>query len=78
MEANKIQRLLYNYNSGEASPDDLKAIEDLIERGKITLEELEGLDTLQSQIVKLETPEISSDLDAKFHAMLRKEKGVEG
>jgi hypothetical protein len=78
MEANKIQRLLYNYNSGEASPDDLKAIEDLIEQGKITLEELEGLEMLQSQIVKLETPETSSDLDAKFHAMLRKEKGVDG
>jgi hypothetical protein len=78
MEPNKIQRLLYNYNSGEASPDDLKAIEDLIEQGKITLEELEGMTMLQSQIVKLETPEISSDLDSKFHAMLRKEKGAEG
>lgn len=78
MEANKIQRLLYNYNSGEASPDDVKAIEDLIERGQITLEELEGLDILQSQIVKLQTPELSSGLDARFHAMLRQEKGVGG
>jgi uncharacterized protein (UPF0147 family) len=77
MEADKIRQLLYTYNSGDASADDLKAIEALIEQGKIQLEDLEGLASLESQIVKLEVPEVPSSLDMKFHAMLRQEKGVE-
>jgi hypothetical protein len=77
MEADKIRQLLYIYNSGEASADDLKAIETLIEQGKIHLEDLEGLASLESQIVKLEVPEVPSSLDTKFHAMLRQEKGVQ-
>jgi hypothetical protein len=75
MEADKIQQLLYIYNAGDASPEDLKAIEALLEQGKIQLEDLEGLASLESQIVKLEAPEVPSSLDTRFHAMLRKEKG---
>jgi hypothetical protein len=76
MEADKIRQLLYTYNSGDASADDLKAIEALIEQGKIQLEDLEGLASLESQIVKLEVPQVPSSLDMKFHAMLRQEKGA--
>jgi uncharacterized protein (UPF0147 family) len=78
MEADKIRQLLYTYNSGDASAEDLKAIEALIEQGKIHLEDLEGLASLESQIVKLEVPQVPSSLDMKFHAMLRQAKGAQG
>ncbi len=74
MEAEKIQGLLYKYNSGGATPDDLKEIENLIEHGGIKLEDLEGFEKLENQLFKLETPVPSLDLDDKFHQMLKMEK----
>jgi len=74
MEAGKIQRLLYKYNSGGATPDDLKEIENLIEQGGIKLEDLQGFKKLENQLFKLETPVPSLDLDDKFYQMLKREK----
>lgn len=74
MEAEKIQHLLNKYNSGRAIPEERKEIENLIEQGKINLEELDGFEKLEHQISMLETPAPSLDLDHKFHQMLKKEQ----
>jgi hypothetical protein len=77
MEAGKISQLLYRYNSGAASSEEIKQMEDLIEQGLIRIEDIEGLEKLEYQILRLEGPEPSAALDDRFRQMLRWEQGTQ-
>src|SRR3990170_3353324 len=70
----KVQQLLDRYNSGTAMPDDLKEIENLLENGKIAIENLQGFEQLENRISMLETPAPSLNLDEQFYKMLKREK----
>lgn len=70
----KVQQLLDRYNSGTAMPDDLKEIENLLENGKIDIENLQGFEQLENRISRLETPAPSLHLDEQFYKMLKREK----
>lgn len=74
MELEKIQHLLYKYNAGAAGPEEINEIENLIEQGKIQLDDIEGFKKLENQVVALETPLPSIALDEQFRHMLKKEQ----
>ena len=76
MEAEKIQHLLFKYNTGEAVPGEIKEIENLIEQGRIQLEDIEGFGKMSDQIVAMKTPEPSPLLDEKFRQMMKQERGI--
>ena len=76
MEVEKIQHLLFKYNTGAASPAEIKDIEYLIEQGKIQMEDIEGFGKLSDQLVALESPSPSISLDHKFHQMMGEERAA--
>jgi hypothetical protein len=71
MEQERIEELLVKYNEGQADPSEIKLIEQLIEEGRIELNQLRELNVLEEQVMKLETPVPSTDLDDNFYQMLR-------
>lgn len=74
MKAERIRELIGKYNAMVADPAELKEIELLLEQGDIQLHDLHELDFLEQRLFKLELPEPSIDMDAKFYTMLQKEK----
>lgn len=76
MEQQQIQQLLYRYNSGESEPEEIMQIEQLIEQGRISLEDIQGFEKLEQQIVRLESPEPSTTLDDRFRQMIRDETKI--
>lgn len=74
MEAERIQELIGKYNAMLADPAELKEIEALIERGKIDLNALYDLHTLDEQVMNMATPSPSLALDDSFYEMLKREK----
>ena len=78
MEAQKIQHLLFRYNAGDADAAEIREIENLIEQGRIQLEDIEGFGKISDQIVAIKTPDPSPALDKKFHQMLQAERGMGG
>ena len=77
MEKEKIQELIMKYNEGQADPSEIKMIETLIEQGTIELSQLHELHVLDEQVMKMESPVPSTDLDDQFYRMLSsmKKKG---
>jgi hypothetical protein len=73
MDQQRIQHLLYRYNTGEADADEVKEIENLIERGNIELEEIQSLKKMNYLIGGIETPDPSLALDDRFRKMLKEE-----
>lgn len=71
MEQERIEELIVKYNEGQADPAEIKLIEQLIEEGAIDLSQLHELKLLEEQVMKLETPVPSTDLDDNFYQMLR-------
>jgi hypothetical protein len=74
MEKQKIQDLILRYNSGQASAEDMKQIEWLLEEGNIDLTALEDMQQLEDQVMKIQHPSPSADLDKRFFQMLAQEK----
>lgn len=72
----KIQELVSKYNQGIASPEDQSVIEQLIDEGKIQLEELKDTESLHHQLLNMETPGPSAKMDDQFYAMLKRERGA--
>jgi hypothetical protein len=70
MEQEKIQELIMKYNEGQADPSEIKMIERLIEEGAIELSQLQGLQLLEEQVLKIESPIPTTDLDDRFYRML--------
>jgi hypothetical protein len=75
MEQERIHELIIKYNEGQADPSEIKMIEQLIEAGTIELSQLRELSVLEEQILKIESPVPTSDLDDRFYRMLREIKG---
>jgi hypothetical protein len=76
MEREKIQALIARYNSQQATPDDIRAIETLLETGSIELQQLKGTEQLENQVARMEFPAPPPDLDDRFYQMLALEKKV--
>ncbi len=74
MEKGMVQELIAKYNTAQANGSELKTIEKLIESGEIDLTDLNDLSLLDEQILKIESPVPSVDLDARFYKMLAQEK----
>lgn len=74
MEAEKIQELLFRYNSGQAGADEINVLETLIADGLVRLEDLEGFERIEGHILAMESPEPSASLNDRFYKMLREEK----
>lgn len=71
MEQEKIQELIMKYNEGQADPSEIKTIEQLIEAGTIELSQLHELKAIEEQMLRIESPMPSSELDDRFYHMLR-------
>jgi len=71
MEQERIEELIVKYNEGQASDQEIKLIEQLIEDGQIELSQLRELTLLEEQVMKLEAPAPSTDLDDNFYTMLK-------
>lgn len=69
-----ISQLLTRYNMGAATPTDLAAIEEALEKGLINLSDLNDVDILENRLQRFEYPPPSTDLDTAFYQMLAKEK----
>jgi hypothetical protein len=67
MEQERIEELIVKYNEGQASDQEIKLIEQLIEDGQIELSQLRELTLLEEQVMKLEAPAPSTDLDDNFY-----------
>lgn len=74
MNQEKIAALLNRYNSGNASDEDLLAMENLLEKGLVKLEDLGDINSLERKIDRLEMRSPSVSLDDKFYQMLASEK----
>lgn len=75
MEQQRIEHLLYKYNTGEADAGEVKEIESLIERGQIDLDQIQSFQRMNYLIGGIETPDPSSALDDRFRKMLKEERG---
>ncbi len=74
MESSRIQELINRYNSGNATDQEVREIEALLESGKIELNELTAVDKLQHVIDSMKFPSPSENLDDRFYQMLALEK----
>lgn len=74
MEKNKIEEIVTKYNEGVADPAEILQIEQLIESGAIQLHQLQELTLLDEQLIKLNDPKPSINLDDKFYSSLKAEK----
>ena len=74
MERNEIKALLVKYNAGQASAEEVNILEKYIEAGVIDLSELQELHLIEEQIMQLEVPAPSLQLDDNFYQMLATEK----
>ncbi len=74
MNNKNINELIERYNSENASVEEIAAIEKMIETGEITLEQLEPIAMLDSQLHAMQSPIPSADLDHRFYHMLALEK----
>ena len=70
MEKEKIRELILKYNTRQATADDIKQIERLIEEGNIDLSELKDLSQLDNQLMKMEFKGPTSELNDRFYQML--------
>lgn len=74
MEKQNIQELISRFNNQQASAEEIKKIEQMLESGDIQLEQLEGLHSLDNQVGEMNMGDPSSDLDDRFYQMLALEK----
>ncbi len=74
METKHVEELIAKYNEGLADPSEIKMIEQLIERGEASLVQLRNLHLLEEQLLQMEDPTPSLNLDDKFYSMLAHEK----
>jgi len=74
MEQVNIGVLLTKYNAGQANAEEVKMIEKCIEEGVIDLADLHDLNLLNEQVIHVEGPSPSLQLDDRFYHMLAQEK----
>lgn len=76
MEKDKIRELILRFNANQASTEDIKTIEWLLEEGNIELDQLGAIKELDSQVMNLKAPSPSANLDDRFYHMLALERKV--
>lgn len=76
MDNGRIQQLILRYNHQQATAEEVKEIEKLLEEGKIELHDLQEVHQLEQQVAKMQLPLPSGDLDDRFYQMLALEKGM--
>lgn len=74
MDREKINQLLQRCASGEASHEEVRQLENLIEQGEVQIEEVPDFDRLDTLLFQMDVPEPSAELDRKFHHMLKEEQ----
>lgn len=74
MEERAIEELIAKYNEGLTDPFEVQQLEALLESGAIDLTQLRHLAKLEEQVLKIEAPLTSLQMDDRFYAMLSKEK----
>ena len=74
MEKKKIQELIFRFDNHQATADEIKTIEQLLESGKIDLHDMKGLGRIENHVLQMEFPSPTPDLDDRFYQMLALEK----
>jgi anti-sigma-K factor RskA len=74
MEKAKKEELIAKYNLGLADPAELHQLECWIEEGHVELTELRDLQKLDDQLMKMEPPLTSLQMDDRFYKLLADEK----
>lgn len=74
---NKVRELIQRYNQQMASPADLQEIERMLERGDLSLDQLDDISQMDMQVTKMEMPLPSSKMDVRFYDMLQQEKAAQ-
>ncbi|HQQ96627.1 MAG TPA: HEAT repeat domain-containing protein [Cyclobacteriaceae bacterium] len=72
----RVNEILAKYNEGLADPAEVKQIEQWLEAGTISLTDLRNLSDLERALNQATDPVPSMDLDARFAAMLAREKEI--
>jgi hypothetical protein len=75
MDKKYIQHLLDRFHSGRATESEMSEIESLIADGEVSLNDVQELSALQSQVDMLGTPMPSPSLDRRFYQMLSEAQG---
>jgi hypothetical protein len=75
MKNENIQKLIEKFNAGSLTADEQMELEQLIESGEVSLDEITSISKLDKQISKMEMGIPSGDLDDRFYQMLALEKG---
>lgn len=74
---NKVRELIQRYNQQMASPADLQEIERMLDRGELSLEQLEDVSEMDKHLTKMEMPSPSSKMDVRFYDMLQQERAAQ-
>jgi hypothetical protein len=74
MENERIQELIYKFNTQKLNAEEQREIEALIEKGQLDLSSLESIHSIGNVIQHMEFPEPSADLDDRFYQMLALER----
>jgi hypothetical protein len=77
MQEEKIRALIAKYRAGAADDADLLTIENLIDKGSLSLEDFEDVEQVMSTLQKAQAPSPTGALDDKFYSMLAAEKKAE-
>lgn len=73
MNAEEMKALVVKYNHGLADESEKIILEQLLEEGIIQLEDLADAESIQSDLLKLEVPSPSPELNEQFYEMLKGE-----
>lgn len=76
MNEARIHELVSKYNQGIASPEEHSVIEQLIDEGRIQLEDLKDTASLHRRLISMEMPGPSVKMDDQFYVMLKRERGA--
>ncbi len=74
MERNRVEELIGKYNRGGADASEINLLEQLIESGEVSLEQLADVSALHTAIDRIDEGAPTLRLDDQFYAMLKQEK----
>lgn len=78
MTRENIERLINRYDNGQATEEEVRALEELLAAGIISPREFTSLAAIDDELQRLETPLPPASLDREFYRMLAREKRANG
>ena len=78
MNEERIHDLVRKFNEGQATPEEIAEIEQLIASGRISPEDMTVLRNVQDPLHEMEMPSPSTAMDDRFYAMLEGEMRRKG